>query len=116
MCPKRKLQDYVITFSSPPPTMSQLASRAGPSFSSPTHGSRTMTITSAPPVHGNDDGDDIENRPDGPVGVLRLRGGPRNPRQRVVWDDDVVDNEGCGRKKSKSESIALLRTPYTELE
>lgn len=36
-----------------------------------------------------------------PVGVLRLRGGPT--RRRVVWRDDTVDNEGMGKKKSKSE-------------
>ncbi|KAI9511916.1 type 1 phosphatases regulator YPI1 [Russula earlei] len=35
-----------------------------------------------------------------PVGTLRLRGGPRNG-PRVVWDEEVVDNEGLGRKKSK---------------
>jgi protein phosphatase 1 regulatory subunit 11 len=37
----------------------------------------------------------------GPTGTLRLRGGPRS-RPRVVWSEDVVDNEGLGRKKSKS--------------
>lgn len=36
-----------------------------------------------------------------PTGTLRLHGGPRS-RPRVVWDEDVVDNEGLGRKKSKS--------------
>lgn len=35
-------------------------------------------------------------------GVLRLRGGHSSAR-RVVWTDDTVDNEGLGRKKSKSE-------------
>ncbi|GBE88061.1 Type 1 phosphatases regulator YPI1 [Sparassis crispa] len=34
------------------------------------------------------------------VGALRLRGAPRN-RQQVVWREDVVDNEGAGRKSSK---------------
>jgi protein phosphatase 1 regulatory subunit 11 len=36
-----------------------------------------------------------------PTGTLRLRGGPRD-RPHVVWGEDVVDNEGLGRKKSKS--------------
>ena len=36
-----------------------------------------------------------------PAGTLRLRGGPRNG-PRVAWDEAVVDNEGLGRKKSKS--------------
>ncbi|KAI0248864.1 phosphatase inhibitor-domain-containing protein [Lactifluus subvellereus] len=33
-------------------------------------------------------------------GTLRLRGGLRD-RPRVAWGEDVVDNEGLGRKKSK---------------
>ena len=36
------------------------------------------------------------------VGVLRLRGA-RRTSQRVAWTEDVVDNEGMGKKKSKSE-------------
>ena len=36
-----------------------------------------------------------------PAGTLRLRGGPRDG-PRVAWDEAVVDNEGLGRKKSKS--------------
>lgn len=36
-----------------------------------------------------------------PTGTLHLRGGPRD-RPRVAWDEGVVDNEGLGRKKSKS--------------
>jgi len=35
-----------------------------------------------------------------PAGTLRLRGGP-HAGPRVAWDEDVVDNEGLGRKKSK---------------
>ncbi|KAH8983683.1 phosphatase inhibitor-domain-containing protein [Lactarius hatsudake] len=35
-----------------------------------------------------------------PAGTLHLRGGPHN-RPHVVWSEDVVDNEGLGRKKSK---------------
>ncbi|KAK9239132.1 phosphatase inhibitor-domain-containing protein [Lipomyces kononenkoae] len=34
------------------------------------------------------------------VGTLRLRGGPVSDR-RVTWGDDVIDNEGMGKKKSK---------------
>lgn len=36
-----------------------------------------------------------------PAGTLHLRGAPRNG-PRVAWDEHVVDNEGLGRKKSKS--------------
>ncbi|WWC70121.1 uncharacterized protein I206_104068 [Kwoniella pini CBS 10737] len=35
-----------------------------------------------------------------PAGVLKLRGGPLK-KQRVVWTDETVDNEGMGKKKSK---------------
>merc|ERR1739841_237500 len=33
--------------------------------------------------------------------VLRLRGGPSRTGPRVQWDEQVVDNEGMGKKKSK---------------
>lgn len=33
--------------------------------------------------------------------LIRLTGGPRS-RPQVTWDDSVVDNENCGKKKSKS--------------
>ncbi|KAH7107950.1 type 1 phosphatases regulator YPI1 [Auriculariales sp. MPI-PUGE-AT-0066] len=34
-------------------------------------------------------------------GVLRLRGAPARTTPRVQWTEDVVDNEGIGRKSSK---------------
>ncbi|KAF9459945.1 phosphatase inhibitor-domain-containing protein [Collybia nuda] len=76
--------------------MAFIATQPRPSTSAPRDASRTQTITGAPPQE--DAGASIN--PEGPLGVLRLRGGPRN-RQRVAWDEDVVDNEGCGRKSSK---------------
>ena len=39
------------------------------------------------------------------AGTLRLRGEPSQPRRRIQWADDVVDNEGLGRKKSKGTCI-----------
>lgn len=60
----------------------------------PTDGSRTITLRDSQP-RPEDDGDLV-------VGALRLRGEPRRTRQRVAWDEDVIDNEGCGKKKSKS--------------
>ena len=42
-----------------------------------------------------------------PAGTLRLRGAPRNG-PRVAWDEHVVDNEGLGRKKSKSMCLQEL--------
>ncbi|KAF8340327.1 phosphatase inhibitor-domain-containing protein [Cantharellus anzutake] len=58
-------------------------------------GSRTITIhdVSAPEVSYHDVGSH-------PRPVLRLRGGPRR-QQRVVWKEGTIDNENCGRKKSK---------------
>ncbi|KIY53031.1 hypothetical protein FISHEDRAFT_69176 [Fistulina hepatica ATCC 64428] len=35
------------------------------------------------------------------VGVLRLRGRKARRREHVAWDDSVIDNEGCEKKKSK---------------
>ncbi|KAK0469441.1 phosphatase inhibitor-domain-containing protein [Desarmillaria tabescens] len=61
------------------------------STASPNDGSRTVTITNAPPVESS------SSTP--AVGSLRLRGARRKPR--VAWSEDVVDNEGCGKKKSK---------------
>lgn len=81
--------------------MAYLATQNRPSTSSPSDGSRTITITN---TSARPEDDESSNNPDdsGSVGALRLRGGPRKPRQRVAWGEDVVDNEGCGRKSSKS--------------
>ncbi|KAF8651064.1 hypothetical protein AX16_004927 [Volvariella volvacea WC 439] len=75
-----------------------------PSTISPSDGSRTITITPTP-AHEDDSRDDSNDRGEGgsntaTVGALKLRAGKKNT-QRVVWGDDVVDNEGCGKKKSK---------------
>jgi hypothetical protein len=65
-------------------------------------GSRTIVVTDAQPREApHADGASPPTRVAPRVGVLRLRGGPRNT-QRVVWREDVVDNEGCGKKSSKS--------------
>jgi len=80
--------------------MSFRNTRAGPSTSAPTDGSRTIVIHDSQPREDDDaegsgaDGEEHE------VGVLALRGGPRS-RQRVAWTEDVIDNEGMGKKKSK---------------
>ncbi|KAK6339112.1 hypothetical protein TWF696_009896 [Orbilia brochopaga] len=38
-----------------------------------------------------------------PDGILRLRGAPaaHTQRRRVTWTEEVVDNEGLGKKKTK---------------
>ena len=83
--------------------MSRAALRGGPSTAAPGDGSRTLTITNDPTreidEHGGE-GDEEGDR--GFVGSIRLRGGRRRTQAHVVWGEDVVDNEGCGKKKSKS--------------
>jgi len=80
--------------------MAYLATQRRPGTSAPGDGSRTITITNTP---ANEDDGTPNSNPDepAPVGALHLRGGVRRTRQRVAWDEDVVDNEGCGRKSSK---------------
>ncbi len=84
--------------------------RGGSSAFSPSHGSRTYTVTesqpreSQPGPSGAVEGSEDERSVDAvgrAVGRLVLRGGPRS-QPRVVWREDVVDNEGMGKKKTKS--------------
>jgi len=64
-------------------------------------GSATITITDnqSEPLQ-SEPGRDQSPQPPPDSGVLRLRGGPRS-QPRVQWDEDVIDNEGCNKKKSK---------------
>ncbi|KAI0649529.1 phosphatase inhibitor-domain-containing protein [Trametes meyenii] len=62
----------------------------------PSDGSRTITVEENQPREEETQSEAESSA----VGTLRLRGAPRN-RQRVVWREDVVDNEGAGKKKSK---------------
>lgn len=84
--------------------MTYLATRQrGPTTSAPSDGSRTITLRDDQP---REEGDEDESHDEGDdnrytVGVLRLRGGP-STRGRVQWAEDTVDNEGMGKKKSKS--------------
>ena len=64
-----------------------------------TDGSRTITRTDAQPAVASTSSEPAP----APPGVLRLRGGPRST-PRVTWSEDIVDNEGCGKKSSKSAS------------
>ncbi|KAJ1980152.1 Type 1 phosphatases regulator ypi1 [Dimargaris verticillata] len=63
----------------------------------PSHGSRTITITSnATEDNSSDNAAEYQ-------GTLYLRA-PKpkpKPKPRVCWDAEVVDNEGLNRKKSK---------------
>lgn len=68
-----------------------------------TYASRTLTIHETPtPEAGGDDDQGGGDQGDREHAILRLRGGNLNQR-RVVWTEETVDNEGMGRKKSKSE-------------
>ncbi|PPQ66678.1 hypothetical protein CVT24_008831 [Panaeolus cyanescens] len=68
-------------------------------------GSRTMTITErstqeeGPSSSSHDQGSGGRGEIVGSVRV-KAKKKPANG-QRVAWDEGVVDNEGCGRKKSK---------------
>jgi hypothetical protein len=84
-------------------TMSLRAAQRRPDTSAPSDGSRTITITGAPPHEDDGSSAGPSGESSSAVGTLRLRGATKKSRQRVVWSDDVVDNEGCGRKSSKSE-------------
>ncbi|KDQ52765.1 hypothetical protein JAAARDRAFT_61770 [Jaapia argillacea MUCL 33604] len=71
--------------------MAALATQTRASTATPTDASRTVTQ----PAEGSGNG---------PVGALRLRGGPRNgrrPTAHVAWTEDVIDNEHMGKKKTK---------------
>ncbi|KAF1849834.1 uncharacterized protein K460DRAFT_274142 [Cucurbitaria berberidis CBS 394.84] len=64
--------------------------QAGPSrTATPTGGSRTMEIRPQPVL-----------RLSAPSGVLRLRAEPSEQRH-IQWAEDVIDNEGMGKKSSK---------------
>ena len=95
--------------------MEHLATQLRSQTSAPSDGSRTITLrdtqsraldtdessslSRSGSVPGQSEGSDA-----GAVGTLRLRGVARRSTQRVAWGEDVVDNEGCGKKKSKSMS------------
>ena len=57
-------------------------------------GSRTIVVAQDEVQSGEEDHSQV-------VGNIRLRGARPRSTQRVVWDEDVVDNEGCGKKSSK---------------
>lgn len=80
------------------------ATRNGPSTSAPGDGSRTLTITNNPTREGGDDeqGNDAEGSHI--IGTLSLRTVQRRTGPRVAWGEDVIDNEGFGKKKSKSKN------------
>jgi protein phosphatase 1 regulatory subunit 11 len=63
-------------------------------------GSRTIELQQQPTV-----------RLSAPQGVLRLRAEP-SERRRIQWAEDVVDNEGMGRKSSKGSASLPIAMGY----
>ncbi|CDS13779.1 hypothetical protein LRAMOSA05953 [Lichtheimia ramosa] len=77
-----------------PPTSTRMAERT----SSPSHGSRTITIDPTQEDYADENTDSGEDD----VGILRLRGDMSARRPRAIqWDESVVDNEHMNKKKSK---------------
>jgi protein phosphatase 1 regulatory subunit 11 len=76
----------------------------------------TTTRTDTPTREGSRT---VEARPQpvlrlsAPSGVLRLRAEPTE-RRHIQWAEDVIDNEGMGKKSSKGRShhTTLLPKPY----
>jgi protein phosphatase 1 regulatory subunit 11 len=60
-------------------------------------GSRTIEETRPQPVL----------RLSAPSGVLRLRAEPEE-RRHIQWAEDVVDNEGMGKKSSKGRQYLVM--------
>jgi protein phosphatase 1 regulatory subunit 11 len=84
-----------------------LVPQSGPSTAMSREGSRTALAVQDPAEQRDASAlPELSGALAPPAGTLRLRGGPRNG-PRVAWDEAVVDNEGLGRKKSKSTYLAL---------
>ncbi|KAI9307211.1 phosphatase inhibitor-domain-containing protein [Cunninghamella echinulata] len=80
------------------PGYNSTSTRIQERLNSPSHSSRTLVIEESA-LEQNDNSTEPE---DNSVGVLRLHGDMTARRPPVVrWDDDVVDNEHMGKKKSK---------------
>jgi hypothetical protein len=84
-----------------------LVPQSGPSSAMSREGSRTALVVQTPAEPRDASAlPELSGVLAPPAGTLRLRGGPRNG-PRVAWDEAVIDNEGLGRKKSKSTYLAL---------
>ncbi|EJU04903.1 hypothetical protein DACRYDRAFT_47027 [Dacryopinax primogenitus] len=79
----------------------------------PSNGSRTLIIDQSQPREDSAEESGESSRPREYDGVLHLRGGP-DARPHVVWSEDVIDNEGMGRKKSKICCIYHKPKPFDE--
>lgn len=78
-----------------------------PSNTAPaSHGSRTLTVTSDPTQPEASSSSSNPDPAPSIEGTVRVRG-TGLPGQRVQWTEETVDNEGLGRKKSKSKFRSL---------
>lgn len=77
---------------SQPPEQRASAARAAPS----------QTITTTEPSTGTEG---VDAPPIQPARILRLRGARAPADRSVQWAEDVVDNEGLGRKSSKGKDL-----------
>jgi protein phosphatase 1 regulatory subunit 11 len=68
-----------------------------PRTATPNSGSRTMEVRPQPVL-----------RLSAPSGVLRLRAEP-SERRHIQWAEDVIDNEGMGKKSSKGTEFQSRR-------
>ncbi|CAG8503156.1 6179_t:CDS:2 [Dentiscutata heterogama] len=80
-------------------TMLDLSNTTGPPE---TYGTRTMTLHPEELEEVQSSGEETSNSPQ-TIGTLKLRGGGLSGDRKVKWDENVVDNEGMGKKKSKDE-------------
>lgn len=87
-------------------TMSESAPQQQQQPRPETHGSRTLTVNGSNASGAESASDSREGTPSS-IGVLRLRGGPVR-RNHVAWSSETIDNEGMGKKKSKSKSALVL--------
>jgi hypothetical protein len=80
-------------------------------------GSRTITVTVDPTQEVTEDTPSNHDSSEGTgtIGVIRLTGG-RNSGPRVAWDEEVVDNEHMGKKKSKSRSTLRFRCAFDNVK
>ncbi|KDN50716.1 hypothetical protein RSAG8_01214, partial [Rhizoctonia solani AG-8 WAC10335] len=84
--------------------MASTSAARRPATSAPGDGSRTILINDSQPIpESNNPNAGSSN------GILKLRGGPRS-RPRVMWDADVIDNEGCGMNE-KSKICCIYHKP-----
>lgn len=88
--------------SDPPTTSTSIRHHRQPASGTP---SQTQTEIGAPP----------HRRITIPAGTLRLRAVAAPSEARVQWAEDVVDNEGLGRKRSKGIYLRQIALDHSKV-